>query len=290
MKTKLKPFVFGVFTLAACLGTFLLVYFINNGFVGNELNDSESDGFFYSTSDYIELSFEEIVSGATHILDAEYIGVYPVKREMLLMFKPNRLIKGDVKDNIIHIAFELSIGQGVEDIKYTEGENYLLFIDRNRSVYREHDIYTERGADCISSKSEDWEKVHEQTFDLMTKFKNTAPEVYGAEFTFSTSITDILKVSPNIFEVEITEVEAKSMIVPVTSYICTVTEVIQGTSFVPKSIYLSLFNDTVKVGETYIVLLSDSSANPVYALSSRNSVYTREKALKIPELKALFND
>jgi len=226
------------------------------------------------------LNFEELVSGATHILNAEYIGVHSSEYQTSLMFKPNRLIKGDVKDNIIYLNFNLS--SRYEEIKYTAGENYLLFLEKNRSVYREHDIYVQRGEHYISSTSNDWENFHEQTLDIMSRLKSTAPEVYGNEFTTSSSIKDILNVSPNIFKVEIADIFTESTITPTTVYKCNVINVIQGNTFDTKDVLITLFNDTVKIGEKYVVLLADSrESHPVYTLSSKNSIYTWEEALKI---------
>ena len=55
---------------------------------------------------------------------------------------------------------------------------------------------------------------------------------------------------------------------PTTLYYCRVKQVLRHTSDIPEHIYVQLFNGTVRIGEDYVLLLSDvGKTNPVFSLS-----------------------
>lgn len=282
MKSKTKVATFSALILVICLVVLSFSYFPNA-----DLKEKESNQITFSDSTSILLSFDEIVTLSTHILDAEYAGVSSTKYGSELMFKPISLIKGAIEDEIIYVPFTPSSPD--EQIEYIINETYVLFLEKNSSVYYEHDKYVQLDEIHISSTSDEWKTVHERASTILSKSRSKANvlEGYGVAHTNSASMKDILDFSENIFEVQIMGIYAESTVTPTTVYNCNVVKTLKN---VPdnNSILITMFNDTVKIGEKYVVLLADASETaPVYTLSSKNSVYPCVDAEKIPELTEL---
>src|SRR5699024_5997537 len=176
-------------------------------------------------------------------------------------------------------------------VVYKENEMYMLFLEKNSSVYYEHDKYVQINNIKVSANDHNWDPYHDQAQTILDKHSDTVPSSYGSEYTHSTNINDILEVSENIFVVKIKDVFSKSNIGPTTVYQSSVIKTIRNTPSDSGNILITLFNDTVNIGDEYVVLLADATDSaPVYTLSSKNSVYTLEEAQAIPELEMLLND
>lgn len=245
----------------------------------------------FSEEDHIKLSFDEVVSQATHIIEAEYVGDYISEYDHELMFNPVKVLKGqlDTDDNsIIYVQSLLEVQKELSE--YNKDETYLLFLEKNSSVYYEHDKYVQLGDLQLSSNDSEWQEHYKRVETALTDLKNQAPTSYGVEYTNSTDMREILSVSKNIFVVKIEEIYAKSTVSPTTVYHSNVTKTIKNTP-VDGNILITFFNDTVEIGGEYVVLLADATDTaPVYSLSSKESVYTLEEAYKIPELEELMKE
>ena len=56
------------------------------------------------------------------------------------------------------------------------------------------------------------------------------------------------------------------------------------------NILITLFNDTVEIGQEYLVLLADATQTaPVYTLAAKNGVYGLEEVENSPVLTALLD-
>lgn len=256
----------------------------------NPLATNENGNGVEAENDEIELSLNEITSQATHIVDAKYVGEYQSEYGNELMFKPVKLLKGEINTNdekTIYVQPESE--QDV--VVYKENEMYMLFLEKNSSVYYEHDKYVQINNIKVSANDHNWDPYHDQAQTILDKHSDTVPSSYGSEYTHSTNINDILEVSENIFVVKIKDVYSKSNIAPTTVYQSSVIKTIRNTPSDSGNILITLFNDTVNIGDEYVVLLADATDSaPVYTLSSKNSVYTLEEAQAIPELEMLLND
>lgn len=288
MKNKIKYATIGMFTMALCLISFIVVNMMNNN------KDTKIPKTIISSeADHIELSFDEVVSQATHIIEAEYIGGFSSKSGSELMFKPVKLLKGEIDTDVESAIYvqPLSINSAQETGTYKTNGTYMLFLEKNSSVYYEHDKYVQLGELYVSSSDSKWDQYHAQIQTALTKFSDKAPLDYGVEYTISTDIKDVLQTSKNIFVVRIEGVYAKSTVTPTTVYSCSVIETLKNTPDNNGDILITLFNDTVDIGGEYIVLLADATeTTPVYTLSSKNSVYSLKEGKVIPELEKLLKD
>lgn len=276
----------GVLTASLCLSLIIIINIIRS-------NAVNSNPIMFSEADYVELSFDEVVSYSTHIVNAEYVGEHTSKYGTELMFKPVKILKGEIdthSDNVIYVQ-PIYINSEQEPVPYQKNMTYMLFLEKNSSVYYEHDKYVQLGKEQVSSSDSKWDQYSAQIPTALAELGNKAPSAYGTKYTNSTEIKDILEVSSNIFVVKIEDVYAKSTVSPTTVYRGSVTKTIRNNPVDDGNILITLFNDTVDIGNEYVLLLADASQSaPVYTLSSKNSVYSVEAMKAIPELEQLLYD
>lgn len=285
MKLKLKYTVIGVSALALCVISLIIINILNNKPNTNSLNKN-----MFFEADYVELSLDKIISHATHIIDAEYVGTYTSDYGKELKFKPINLIKGEIDKNIDSIYVQsLSINENQETIAYKMNNRYMLFLEKNSSVYYEHDKYVQLSELHITSNDKEWNKYLTEIQTALTRLKNIVPPSYGVEYTSSTTIDNIIDISKNIFAVKIEDIYAESTVAPTTVYRCSVTKTLRNIPVDNGNILITFFNNTVSVGNEYLVLLADATETaPVYTLSSKNSIYNLNEAKAIPELEKLL--
>ncbi len=257
-----------------------------------------SEDFHGISSDRLFLSAEEMVAHATHILDATYLGTYTTEYGTELMFLPTKVYKGDLSEKNQSVIYMTLRGDceacsqspdDAEGIPFKEDETYLLFLEKNISVYYEHDKYVSLSDMVLASNDAKRDGYYNQ-IEAMIKNDSSSVAMHGLSFTESDNLDEVLEASDNIFVVKIESVIAESTLTPTTVYSCRVQQLVRDASDVPQDIFVPFFNDTVKLGEEYLLLLSAANdTKPVYSLSSRlHSVYAVCDAEAIPELRELL--
>ncbi|MCI8627801.1 MAG: hypothetical protein HFI40_16280 [Lachnospiraceae bacterium] len=241
-------------------------------------------------ADKISLSYPEMVSQATHILNAEYLGMETTEYGTELMFRPSTLYKGEIEDEIIYVSLFLDEDKR-QEANYDPGTCYLLFLEKNKSVYDEHDKYVQLGELYIPETEEAWNVYYEEMQTAIETERSVAPESYGNEFTDSGNIKEVLAIANHIFLIEVESVYVESTKAPTTVYECRVKKTILNPPLQEGSIFITFYNDTVEIGSEYVVLLSDATKTaPIYTLASRQGVYTWEEAEQIAELAELLEE
>ena len=238
------------------------------------------------------LTFEESAMCATHIVDAVYIGKYQTQYGEELMFRPETVLKGAIdpeKEPIIYV--QPFISDESQEVEYVEENTYLLLLEKNCSVYYEHDQYVQIGQVYISSEDQTrWEQFHARIPTSITLDETQGETSYGVEFTKSDNVSEIVNVAENIFVVNIEGIYAESEIAPTTVYRCSVVKTIRNMPVEQGNILITLFNDTVEIGQEYLVLLADATQTaPVYTLAAKNGVYGLEEVENSPVLTALLD-
>jgi hypothetical protein len=227
--------------------------------------------------DRVNYTYEEIIQRCTNIVEVTYEEAVNIDGLDELKFAINNQIKGSISDSVIYVQDSYNL-----NAEFKKNKTYILFLEKNISLYYTHDRYV-----MIEGKPS--EKVDiDYVQDILSSSKIATPEKYGYNYTESAEMDDILAVSANIFEVEVLDVYVKSKYAPTTVYNCQVKRTLRNE---PESaqILIVFFNDTVKKGENYIVLLADTQGpSKIYTLSSKNSVYTINEAEKSPEISTLL--
>jgi len=237
-----------------------------------------------------KLTPEETIDRATHIIDGEFIGVSETSRFNLLVFRPERAIKGsldeDAKERIYVVSYsELNKNR---EPTYKEGETYMLCLEKHVSVYYEHDQYVLLEDLVLNERDELWETYHEKA-SAAAKDASGISE-YGVPFISSEDMEEVLEFSTNILVVRIGDVYAGGASDFTVSHHCSIEKTLKGNSNDTKDIVITFFKNTVNIGEEYVVLLADASDTaPVYTLASRStSVFPVEEAYVDPALAELL--
>lgn len=244
----------------------------------------------YESEDRIPLSEEEAMAYATHIVKAEYLGTEVSEYGTKLRFAPKEAIKGKLdaeKDKVIYV--QPRTGEAASKDAYAVGEQYLLFLEKNISVYHD-DVYIQLSELLISSKDSRWEDYCKRAASSAEKAGTETPDSYGNKFTNSNNLSEIVAFAENIFVVSVDSVFGESKINPTTVYRCTIRKTAKNQPVQDDEILITLFNGTVETGKEYLVLLADATESaPVYTLAAKEGcVYDIETAKSVPELAALL--
>lgn len=230
--------------------------------------------------DRIIRTFPEYVQQCSDIVDAECVGSENDETEGLqIIFKVKKTYKGNTEENEILYVYPFSDTAEAQKAPYKTGEQYMLFLKKVISVYRKHDHYTQTGYIYLPETNEAWEKTHKETVTLLkdSKYSAEVPPL-GDAFTTSSAVEDALKIAEYVFVVRVDATGYSSSIQPTTSYECTVLQTIRNSPANEGNIRVVFFNGTVDIGKEYVVLLMGDDTSSVYALASKNSVFTLEEA------------
>ena len=248
----------------------------------NSVTDSGDGKIKIIETDRESLSYDEVIRLSTHIAEAEYAGKAKTDNLDEFCFKVVNIIKGGIADETIYVT------AGSVDVEtekgFGGGKIYTLFLERKVSLYWSHDRYV---SNTILSEAETDINSIER---VLAEDPGKAPEKFEYPFTTSEDITEILVASANVFEVEVLSVFVESKYAPTTVFTCRVLNTMKNEPEL--GIFeIVFFNDTVEIGGRYIVLLAETEEHSmIYALSSKNSVYTREEAMNVPELAELLKN
>lgn len=182
--------------------------------------------------------------------------------------------------------------------KYKVGNEYLLILSKLSSVYLDEDEYMDV-SDVLIEVGKNDELLQTSMYHLPTdlSFKNLSElkskvqqnlknskkiEAYGLPFSKSDNIDEIMEVTQHVYHVRIGGITIESKKSNRDTYLCEVIETIKGTE--AKEIQVTLFKETVKIGEEYILLLNKGENSLLYALSSKNSVRDIEEKSNILSL------
>ncbi len=243
----------------------------------------------------IPMTFEEIISAATHIVVAEFTGeleISPGGRYSFLKFRPISSIKGSISDEYISVCcfngtYQLIDGKeagtsyqgNVYAEGYKAGEQYLLVLEKHVMVFYDCDRYLPIGGLFIPKTSTIDEarmysgNLSEQT-GIKTEENNTfryyaeelIPELVkndtsekidhkGLDFIKSDSLNDIIPQSDYIFRLTVLEKKRDHLDVNNSEYECRVDEQIKG--FTDETfIEVHAFPDSLQVGEQYLMFLT----------------------------------
>lgn len=264
--------------------------------------DHYSDDMFYPVSDKndqnhlssnamaddIQMSEDEIMKSATHIVDAVYKGQYETPYITQLIFEPSNTMKGTFKKSDEKQIY-VSIPENTPSPFFVKDQIYFLCLEKHVSVYWETDQYILMDDLIISEKDSRWGEFHEKAIRITSATKDSTPDYYGIPFSTSTDIGELIAFSGNIYVVRIDGIEATSTINPTTLYDATILKIVKGGRESKAQILLTLFNDTVEVGKEYVVLLADSSnIETIYTLSAKeNCVYSMTDSKLPAELAEL---
>ena len=269
------------------------------------------------------VSFEEAVQQATDVIVATFKGYHKHDYYTELEFEISEILKGETEESTIYV-FETISGvsvTGEKETSYTtgqcnfiQGNDYLLILEREISVYYEHDRYTMVGEIFLpldddigyymynqpikefSGQLHTHENANSITSVVKELCETEQNEVtfYGSEYVTSTDIDVILEQSDYIVRVHVDEQMIEGVLNNTQTYSCTITELLKGEFTEDEKeewenvIYVIFPKDEVSAGEEYILLLNRAdTSSRLFVYSSKNSIF---QVANEEEAQHLYNE
>ncbi|MCI8625221.1 MAG: hypothetical protein HFI40_02920 [Lachnospiraceae bacterium] len=286
--------------------------FILNG-CGRNNNDniylkkiSSEHIMFFQSVEY--LSVEDAIQQSTDIMVATYVQEHVYDTYVEQEFQVKQRIKGATEASTIYlyeIPSDVTIDES--DISYIsgsylykQGKDYMLVLERQVSVYYDHDRYLLLGeiymplSDMGSSMIYDTEISEHMDVDItevetepallqyieevLDSEKSQAQEFVGIPYEESDKLSDIILASTHILQIEIgtplPEGDDREL------YHCKIKKCWKGTvssEDLAGEIIIPFWKGQAQTGKEYIVLLNQvGEASRLYVFSSRNSLFAVE--------------
>lgn len=278
--------------------------------------NSEPD-LFKETTDEIKyeadneyLSFEEAVQRSTDIVMATFEGYHKYEHYNELEFSISKILKGETEEPTIYV-FEVITSvstTGEKDVSYTTGQynfipghDYLLVLERDISVYYDHDRYTMLGEIFLPIDEDTGfymynEPIENHSNQLDAKIKTTGSLVdlvgdlsksakndvsfYGTEYSTSEDLSEISAQSDYIVQVTIDEQIIDGVLNDTQTFSSSIKELLKGEFSAEEieewedTIYVVFNKGEVVPGEEYILLLNRTDPQSrLFIHSSKNSVH-----------------
>ena len=257
------------------------------------------------TKDRIFVSFEEAVQQSTNIVEATYANIIEKNGEIEYVFNVKKQLKGETGSETvcIHLPDGKKISLSDHNPTYfnqnfTKNKDYLLILNRNISVYNEHEEYSQIldeyipldnlesaqiyhskiEEDYISDKSvfESVETLESHIEQIISECDTPAKEYLGRDYIKSDDIVEIAKGSEYIAAVTPIWMEPISSYPGTNIYKCRIDGVYKGDINTSET-YILFFSGSVELEKSYTVALSGDSPDIVLVLSSKNSLCTTEE-------------
>lgn len=273
-------------------------------FVGCEKKETTDDVII--AEDQIFVSFEEAVQQATNIVEATYANIFEKNGEIEYVFNVKKQLKGETGSETvcIHIPTRKMVSIIGKEISYLKNQNfakdkdYLLILNRNISVYYEHEEYSqildeyiplddlesaqiyhrEIEEDYVSDKNvfNSVETLESHIEQVISECDTPAKDYLGRDYIKSNDIVEIAKGSEYIATVTPIWMEPISSYPGTNIYKCRIDEVYKGDINTSET-YILFFSGSVELEKSYTVALSGNSPEIVLVLSSKNSLCTTEE-------------
>lgn len=272
------------------------------------------------------LSFENVIVQCTDIIEATYVGRTENTAFSELEFTVNQVLKGGTTEDTIFVTEQMMYieleGQDLTYLSgnytYEVGQTYLLLLERNISIYYDHDRYMLLGDVYIPLSETAESLMYGEMLDLHSDsgaafhsandvlsyvetylasmpvlYQEDFVEYYGTEYVESQNPADIIACSGYVFDVEVGELLVEGVYAETETYYCTIRNILKGTltsEELDARIYVVFFeSDNVSPGDTYILMLNRAdTASLVYTLSSENSVVAVEDGMEINTVEELL--
>lgn len=230
-----------------------------------------SMGIISSAYEKKEFSFEESTASSDCIVLASYIG----EKDGEYKFRTIRMLKGGMFGDYFYLTADEEYAEQLE-----KNGRYVLYLDKDVSVYYDHDKYTTVSDILITADEKN--NITEMTYgdyvidnppDNVTSLKRYVRSVKSTakpdkDFIRSDDIEDISLYS-NIMVKVIVKNRISDYSKGCGVYLCTVEEEIKGN--IPKEFKVILFDDA-EVNKKYYLYLNNEKENGKYILSSKNSM------------------
>lgn len=206
---------------------------------------------------------------STGAVVAEFVKYYEENNERQVWeFRKESVIYGEVPENQILIV-EMN-GSGPSETAYNVGERYLLFLNRNNSVFYETARYTSLGDLVFSMDNRGFAVWNKGTITynkfanekhILNYFKNKSNDVGFLDDQIQKkairqeSFETVIKECDFVLKIKVISKSVDGILYPSSTFSCEITEILKGEDFVGVSdnYSITVFRDAIKEGEEYII-------------------------------------
>ncbi|MCL2360734.1 MAG: copper amine oxidase N-terminal domain-containing protein [Defluviitaleaceae bacterium] len=254
-------------------------------------------------------TFEDLVTSATHVVVAEYVGRRSFGRAFTeFEFIVHEQVIGDTADTIFVYTEDARVMDGFSsvDLQFTTGTQYLLVLWEIADVYSRFDDYGLRFVRDIildlndparSTMNNEPLSLHSRlNFNrnltrerILSHVRSLPRDPFRPRSMFITSenLEDIINGSPYVLVIEINEprrLGGEGIYADVGStdiYYITIVEVLKGNMQVGDELRIVFYADTVFTGETHLVSIWHNDLHALtpffHTFTSRNSLHCMEQ-------------
>lgn len=262
----------------------------------SKIEEVESEGVFVSACIQREyVTFDELISISDAAIVGEYIETIVHEYYIEQKFKVKECLYGGVTDPEIYLCSNIGTAN-VEEIGYSyesgadiyeKGLSYLLVMERQQSIFYDHDRYM-LNADVLLCESSKEYRMYGQSIDLPaeTSMRDYITSLYNSvshpanatqPVTYENELSEMVGESAYVGVVNILGLEIEG-IHNGNSYRCSVESLSKGSNlntYEDGTILMTILKGKVEVGHRYIIGFSpaDNQDSLVYRQETAASVY-----------------
>ena len=269
-------------------------------FVGFNKPNEKTQAQSFSNSE--TLSFEEAVALSDCIAIAQYRSH---DRIYEYSFQVKEVLQGKTAEKEIHLFEYTEDGKANSD--YIVGDDYLLIMTKEDSLFYDYPLYFPVSKLVVplghvedskmSGESFSAEAIHSLLEQLRNKPQRqaktalqSAPIEADKPYISATDFTAIVNESDVILEVKVTDLLVEGIHNSAT-YTCAVQDVLAGGPIANSDgyIYITLINGSVKIGNTYIVMVNRVEKDSwIYTQSAKNGVIPVSDTEAVAQVKGII--
>ena len=253
-----------------------------------------SDEIIDTEIQWMDISLSEAVQGSNLIVKGVYAGPVECTTHIDHTFDVTQLMYGDYDNDSLAVCEYPDLPLRFGGAEYKIGDEYLLILEKNVSVYREHDrFYPVAGLfvplSCDGPVIMQEKEIGEEGIALaenpeeqlarMLPNRSGLDAYSGTEFVPSIEIDKVDVQSSHVLEVIIGDILNENENLGTTCYECEVLNVYSGCG-TAEQVFINFFTGSVEPGRNYLVAVNQVEPDSlVYALAAKeNAVFAMNSA------------
>ena len=293
----------------------------NNAPVDEDTVDSSTGKEVYSSRHELYMTFTEFLAESDCAAIGTFVS-YGIDEDGYsdYVFKISEVLRGEILEKEIHVCSAIGHSNVQREVQgeyvteydfggdiYTPGEEYVLILSKNDSLFNERPRYGIHAGVFIPVKDTGASTMYgmpltevagKNIASIKQMIRNSAmmrAQKKESNYTKETDLPAVVAESDFILEVKVTDLMVEGIYNNSNTYYCDVQKVLKGESITKSEergdIMVTLMKDSVEVGGSYVVLVNQIGEDSlIYAQSSLSSVISVGDTETIQEIQKLIEN
>ena len=267
-------------------------------------------------------TFEEAIEISDCAVNAEFISYHDKGDFVEYEFNVKEVLYGDVPEKNIFLfsmkgtshVEEIDFTYDLSDNKYKTGEEYLLIMEKNDSLFYEHvryilvtnifipltntkesTMYGQRITVNDKSKLIQADEINKYVENIKKMSKSSSVvDAIKPSYTNSADMITIVSEADLILEVSIEDLKVEGLVHNGNTYTCDISDIIKGDSLEKGEdgkILVTFLKGSVEVGRRYVVAVNKVDMDSIiYTQSSKNSVIPVDDKKILDEISSYIQE